>query len=50
MLKESVEECRRIMRSRSFHVKIDGSVAHSLNTDTVGVLIGNLLTNVKQTQ
>lgn len=30
------------MRSRNFHVKNDGSIAHSLNTDTVEYLLGSM--------
>lgn len=39
-LKESVAESKAVMRSRNFHVRTDGSIAHSLNTVTVDFLLG----------
>lgn len=37
---EAVAESKAVMRSRAFHVKTDGSIAHSLATDTVEFLFG----------
>lgn len=42
MLKESVEEARSVMKSRNFHVRTDGSISHSLTTETVNYLLGSL--------
>lgn len=42
MLNESVEEARRVMKSRNFHVRTDGSISHSLTTETVNYLLGSL--------
>ena len=38
--KEGFEEAEAVMHSRNFHVKTDGSIAHSLATDTVEFLFG----------
>lgn len=39
---EAVAESKAVMRSRNFHVRNDGSIAHSLNTDTVEFLFGSM--------
>lgn len=46
--REAVQESKEVMRSRSFHVKTDGTIAHSLATDTVEFLFGALLSTPVQ--
>jgi hypothetical protein len=45
-LEESVAECKRVLSSRNFHVRTDGTIAHSLATDTVKYLLKGMLRNV----
>lgn len=45
-LEESVQECKKVLTSRNFHVRTDGSIAHSLATDTVKYLLKGMLRNV----
>lgn len=45
-LEESVAECKRALSSRNFHVRTDGTIAHSLATDTVKYLLKGMLRNV----
>lgn len=45
-LAESVQECHRVLSARNFHVRTDGTIAHSLATDTVKYLMKGLLRNV----
>ena len=45
-MEESVAECHKVLSSKNFHVRTDGSIAHSLNTDTVEYLLKGMLRNV----
>lgn len=45
-LEESVAECKRVLSTRNFHVRTDGTIAHSLATDTVKYLLKGMLRNV----
>lgn len=45
-LEESVAECKRVLSSKNFHIRTDGSIAHSLATDTVKYLLKGMLRNV----
>lgn len=49
MTDDAVAEAKSIITSRSFHVRPNGSLAHSLTTDTVIYLLGNLTTEPQVT-
>lgn len=45
MMRESLEESHRVLNSRNFYVGTDGSISHSMATDTLKFLLRGMMRN-----